>query len=72
MSAETYILDVARRITREVDGDLESFRLEIVQELRRDPAFLQAAQAVSQETLEKVLRAAKVLCDIRSGRDWSP
>ena len=66
--AETYILQAALRIAQNVDGDLESFRLAIVQKLRDDPAFLEAARAVPEDVLEKLMRAAKVLCDVRAGR----
>ena len=65
---ETYILQAARRITQNVDGDLESFRLAIVQKLHDDPAFVEAARTVPQDVLEKLMRAAKVLCDVRAGR----
>ena len=69
MEAENYVLKVARRIAQEVNGDLGLFRLVILQELREDPAFLEAARSISEETLEKLLRAARVFCDVCAGRE---
>jgi len=67
--AEDYVLKVAHRIAQEVNGDLGLFRLVILEELSEDPELLKAAHSISQEALEKILRGARVFCEIHAGRE---
>jgi hypothetical protein len=69
MSVEDYVLDVARRIADEAEGDLERFRLGMRQAIREDPELAQAFISLPEDAADKLMRAAKVFCDARAGRE---